>query len=70
MKFNTKEVKKLMVDKDIPTIKELAKLCEVSEPTIGQALRKKRIPTVGTLEKMAGVLGVPYEKIGEIFFTD
>lgn len=63
------EIKKIMAEKEIKTIKELAEITGVSRNTLSSVLSGKIQPSSDVMEKLVFSLDIPPEKAGRIFFS-
>lgn len=66
---DTKELKKVMIDANIPTITGLADASGVDRNTLGNILSEKTKPSATAIEKIAAALSLSGEDIGRIFFA-
>lgn len=66
---NTKELKKLMIDKNIKTIGELAEKTGISERTVGKILAGTIQPSTKSIYCLINVLDISPIAAGEIFFA-
>jgi len=64
------ELKKIMIDKEVESILELAELTGVSRNTLGLILSGKLQPSSPVMKKLISVLDIDSRKAGEIFFKE
>lgn len=67
-KTDTIELKKIMAEKQIDTIVELAEKTGVGRNTLAKVLNGDIQPSSDTMEKLVFALGIEPEKAGPIFF--
>lgn len=65
---NTNELKKLMIDNEIKTIKELSEKTGVNRNTLAQVMNGKIQPSSEIMSQLVIVLNMEPQKAGEIFF--
>lgn len=65
---DSQELRKAMIDANIPTIIALAEASGVDRNTIGAILNDKTKPSASVIEKIAAALSLSGEDIGRIFF--
>lgn len=65
---NTNELKKLMIDNEIKTIKELSERTGVNRNTLAQVISGKIQPSSEIMSQLVIVLNMEPQKAGEIFF--
>ena len=63
------EIKKIMAEKEIKTIKELAENTGINRNTLSNILNGKVQPSSDVMEKLVFSLEIPPEKAGRIFFS-
>lgn len=63
------EIKKIMAEKEIKTIKELAEKTGINRNTLSNILNGKVQPSSDVMEKLVLSLEIPPEKAGRIFFS-
>lgn len=68
-KTDVKELKKLMVEKNVDTITELSARTGVGRDTLSKVLSGKINPSFEVMAKIASSLDMSSEKAGEIFFA-
>lgn len=61
-------LKKIMVEKELDKISELARISGVNRTTLGNVLRGKAQPSAEVMNKLIDTLAIPPNKAGEIFF--
>jgi transcriptional regulator with XRE-family HTH domain len=68
-KADTKELKKIMVEKDINTVRELSEISGINRNTLGNILNGNIQPSADSMYKLIEALEIDARKAGEIFFT-
>ena len=70
-KFNVdvKELKKIMVDKDIYKIKDLSNISGVDRNTLGKVLSGEQRPSSAVMYAIVEALNITPRVAGEIFFN-
>lgn len=63
------EIKKIMAEKEIKTIKELAEKTGINRNTLSNVLSGKIQPSSDIMEKLVFFLEIPPETAGRIFFS-
>lgn len=63
------EIKKIMAEKEIKTIKELAEKTGINRNTLSNVLSGKIQPSSDVMEKLVFFLEIPPETAGRIFFN-
>ncbi|MFR2896205.1 helix-turn-helix domain-containing protein [Hungatella sp.] len=63
------EIKKIMAEKEIKTIKELAEKTGINRNTLSNILNGKVQPSSDVMEKLVFSLEIPPEKAGRIFLA-
>lgn len=63
------EIKKIMVEKGIKTVKELSEKTGISRNTLSTVLSGKTQPSSDVMEKLVFFLEIPPETAGRIFFS-
>lgn len=66
---DTQELRKAMIDANLPTAVSLAEASGVDRNTIGLILNGKSKPSASVIEKLARALVLDGEGIGRIFFS-
>lgn len=66
---NTNELKKLMIDCDIKTVKELSERTGVNRNTLAQVINGKIQPSSEVMIQLVLTLDIEPQKAGEIFFN-
>ena len=66
---DTIAIKKLMVENDIKTTKELSEKSGVNRNTLAKIINGKMQPTSDVMEKLILTLNINPNNAGEIFFT-
>lgn len=66
---DTVELKKRMIDKDIPTIVELSRVTGVNRNTLSSVLEGREQPSTYVIKQLMKVLGIQPEEAGVIFFS-
>lgn len=66
---DVKELRKIMIDKGINTIGELAELSGVDRNTLSLILRELALPSANVIAKLVEALDIPAERVGAIFFV-
>lgn len=66
---NVKELKKIMVDKDIYKIKDLSRVSGVDRNTLGKILSGEQRPSSTAMYAIVGALNIAPDVAGEIFFS-
>lgn len=64
------EIKKLMAENRIDTIKELSEKSGINRNTLGKILNCEIQPSSDTMERLVFTLKIPPEKAGRIFFSN
>ena len=64
-----REIKKIMAEKDIRTVSELANTANINRVTLGKVLCGKAQPSSDVMEKLVFFLEISPYKAGEIFFS-
>lgn len=68
-KTDIKAIKKLMIEKEIETITELAEKTGVGRTTISKVLNGNEQPSAEVMGKLISVLDIEPKTAGEIFFS-
>lgn len=68
-KTDTKSLKKLMVDKEIPTILQLSSESGINRNTLSDILNGDIQPSAIAMKKLVSALDIPSEEAGRIFFS-
>ncbi len=66
---NTNELRKLLIDCDIKTVKELSERTGVNRNTLSQVLNGKIQPSSDVMVQLVWALDIEPQKAGEIFFN-
>lgn len=66
---DTIALQKMMIDKEIRTIKELSEKSEVNRDTLAKILKGKITPSAVAMGRIAATLGMDSETAGRIFFA-
>ncbi len=66
---NTNELKKLMIDCDIKTVKELSERTGVNRNTLAQVINGKIQPSSEVMVQLVWALDIEPKRAGEIFFN-
>lgn len=67
-KTDSIELRKIMAEREIRTIKELAEKSGINRNTLAQVLSSKKQPSSDVMEKLVAALDIKPEKAGTIFF--
>ena len=67
---DTIALKKLMVEKGLDRITDLANASGVSRTTLSNVLRGKSQPSAGVMEKLIATLHIPLAQTSDIFFGE
>lgn len=62
------ELRKIMVEKEVKTIKELAEKSGVNRNTLAQVFNGEKQPSSDVMEKLVATLEIEPERAGKIFF--
>lgn len=65
---NTKELRKIMIDKNISSIAELSEKSGVGRATLSKMINGQVQPSFGVLLKVADALSMSPETAGKVFF--
>lgn len=68
-KTDTKTLKKIMVDKEIPTILQLSSESGINRNTLSDILSGEIQPSAIAMKKLVSALAIPSEEAGRIFFN-
>ena len=68
-RVDAQELRKAMIDANLPTIVSLAEASGVDRNTIGSILNENSKPSASVIEKIAAALSLDGDRIGRIFFS-
>ena len=63
------ELRKIMAEKEINTIKELADKSGINRNTLAQVFKGEKQPSSDVMEKLVATLEIEPERAGRIFFS-
>lgn len=66
---DTKELRKIMAEKDIKTIEEFSKKSGVNRNTLSDVINAKIRPSTSVMDRMVVTLEISPEMAGKIFFA-
>ena len=68
-KVDSKEFKKAMINVDVDSFAQLAKMTEIHCTTLSNVVNNEQKPSYDTIAQLADTFHLTYEEIGRIFFS-